>query len=140
MVVVVFDRQQLTLTCANAGHEHPFLQEPGKPVKRFEGSDLLLGLDSAMTFTEGTVFVASGTRIVLVSDGVTEMFDPDGNQFGSPRISQVMELSSATDAKQLVNDFSKALAKFRLSRPGLQETSPRERSPAHGERTVRRGD
>lgn len=123
MVVVLVDRQQMTLTFANAGHELPFIQQPGKPVQRPEASDLLLGVDAEMIFTEETVPVASGTRIVLVSDGVTEMFDPDDNQFGTQRVSQVMEVSSAADIQQLVNDFSEALEKFRRSRPPFDDTT-----------------
>ncbi|MCA9212804.1 MAG: SpoIIE family protein phosphatase [Planctomycetales bacterium] len=123
MVVVLVDRQQMTLTCANAGHEHPFIQEPGKAVRRLEASDLLLGVDENMSFAEETIPVASGTRIVLVSDGVTEMFDPDESQFGTHRVSQVMDSSSASDARQLVGDFSEALAKFRRSRPPFDDTT-----------------
>ena len=76
-----------------------------------------------MTFTEETVSVVSGTKIVLVSDGVTEMFDPDENQFGTEQVRQVMENSSAADTQQLVNDFSEALAKFRQSRPPFDDTT-----------------
>ena len=123
MVVVVVDRRHKTLTCANAGHEHPFIQEPEKAVYRLEASDLLLGVDEDMTFSEETIPVASGTRIVLVSDGVTEMFDPEENQFGVERVSRVMETSSAIDARQLVDDFSEALAKFRQSRPPFDDTT-----------------
>lgn len=123
MVVVLVDRQKMTLTCANAGHEHPFIQQPGKAVQRLEASDLLLGVDENMTFTEETVSVVSGTKIVLVSDGVTEMFDPDENQFGTEQVRQVMENSSAADTQQLVNDFSEALAKFRQSRPPFDDTT-----------------
>lgn len=123
MVVVLVDRQQMTLTCANAGHEHPFIQEPGKAVRRLEVSDLLLGVDESMTFTEETTSAASGTKIVLVSDGVTEMFDPEENQFGTARVSQVMESSAAADARQLVDEFSVVLAKFRQSRPPFDDTT-----------------
>ncbi|MEZ6100673.1 MAG: PP2C family protein-serine/threonine phosphatase [Pirellulaceae bacterium] len=107
----------------NAGHEHPFIQEPEKAVYRLEASDLLLGVDENMTFTEETIPVASGTRIVLVSDGVTEMFDPEENQFGTERVSRVMESSAALDARQLVDDFSEALARFRQSRPPFDDTT-----------------
>ena len=123
MVAVLVDRQQMTLTCANAGHEHPFIQEPGKAVHRLEASDLLLGVDENMMFSEQTIPVANGTRIVLVSDGVTEMFDPEENQFGTQRVGEVMEISSATDARQLVDDFCEALAKFRQSRPPFDDTT-----------------
>ncbi|QEG01489.1 Phosphoserine phosphatase RsbU [Stieleria maiorica] len=123
MVVVLVDRQKMTLTCSNAGHEHPFIQESGKTVHRLQASDLLLGVDESVTYAEETVPVASGTRIVLVSDGVTEMFDQDETQFGTERVRQVMENSSATDVRQLVDDFSKALARFRQSRPPFDDTT-----------------
>lgn len=123
MVVVLVDRQQMTLTYANAGHEHPFFQEPGKAVQRLEANDLLLGVDENMIYTEETVLVVSGTRIVLVSDGVTEMFDPNENQFGTQRVSQIMETSSATDTRELVNDFSKAFVGFRRSRSPFDDTT-----------------
>ena len=67
--------------------------------------------------------MANGTRIVLVSDGVTEMFDPEENQFGVERVSRVMETSSAIDARQLVDDFSASLAKFRQSQPPFDDTT-----------------
>lgn len=123
MVVVLVDRQKMTLTCSNAGHEHPFIQESGKTVHRLQASDLLLGVDESVTYAEETVPVASGTRIVLVSDGVTEMFDQDETQFGTERVRQVMENSSATDVRQLVDDFSEALARFRQSRPPFDDTT-----------------
>lgn len=121
MAVVLVDCQQVTLTVANAGHELPFIQQPGNPVQRLEDSDLLLGVDPAMTYTEKMVSVASGTRIVLVSDGVTEMFDPDDDQFGTQRVSEVMEVSSTSDIQQLVNDFSQVLVKFRRSRTPIDD-------------------
>jgi len=123
MVVVVFDRQTMTITCANSGHEQPFIQQPGKAVQRLDASGLLLGVDENMTFTEKAVTVANGTKIVLVSDGVTEMFDPDENQFGTQRVSQVMQSRPASDTRELVNDLSEALVEFRRSRAPFDDTT-----------------
>jgi len=123
MVIILVDRPQMTLTFANAGHELPFIRQPGQPVQRLEASGLLLGVDAEMTLTENSVTVADGTTIVLVSDGVTEMFDPEDNQFGTQRVSQVMENSSATDTQQLVNEFSEAFAKHRQTRAPFDDTT-----------------
>ena len=123
MVVIVVDRQNMTLSCANAGHEHPFIQESGEAVQRLEHSDLLLGLDESMDYSEETISVTNETRIVLVSDGVTEMFDPDENQFGTERVRQVMESSSATAPRELVANFSAALSNFRRSRAPFDDTT-----------------
>lgn len=123
MVVVVVDREHMTLSCANAGHDRPYIQEPGQPVNRLEVGDLLLGVDETTKYSEQTVSVTSGTKIVLVSDGVTEMFDPDEKQFGTQRVTQVMETSSSSDVQQLVKDFSEALVKFRRSRAPFDDTT-----------------
>lgn len=123
MVIVLVDRNQMTLTCANAGHEHPFIHEPGKAVRRLEASNLLLGVDENTIFEEESTPVVGGTRIVLVSDGVTEMFDPQDAQFGTQRVTKVMEASSATDIQQLVSEFSEALAEFRKLRPPFDDTT-----------------
>lgn len=123
MVIALVNRGKLTLTCANAGHEPPFIQEPGQPVKRLSVSDLLLGVDGTIVYTEQEVCIASGTMVVLVSDGVTEAFDRNENQFGTEQVSQVMGESLATSPRQLVREFVQALARFRGSRPPFDDTT-----------------
>lgn len=123
MAIILVNRGELTLTCANAGHEPPFFHEPGQSVKRLSASDLLLGVDEHTTYTEQEVSITNGTIVVLVSDGVTEAFDPNENQFGTERVSQVMVDSSATNPRQLVSEFVESLARFRGSRPPFDDTT-----------------
>ena len=122
MVVVALDSKARTLTYANAGHEPPFIHEPGKPVTRLEVGDLMLGVDETICYTEQSRSIARGSKIVLVSDGVTESFDPDDEQFGTKRVSEVMAYST-NGAAQLAKDFSAALKRFRRSRPPYDDTT-----------------
>ncbi|MEQ8212186.1 MAG: SpoIIE family protein phosphatase [Lacipirellulaceae bacterium] len=123
MVIVVANQGEMTLSCANAGHEPPFIHEPGQSVRRLSVSNLLLGVDEQTAYTEQNVSITSGTKVVLVSDGVTEAFDPNENQFGTERVGQVMAESSATSPRQLVSEFVEALARFRGSRPPFDDTT-----------------
>ena len=122
MVVAVLDSNARTLTCANAGHEPPFIHEPGKAVTRLEVGDLMLGVDETLCYTEQSRSISVGSKFVLVSDGVTESFDPDDKQFGTKRVSQIMA-ESTNGAAQLVVDFSEALTRFRRSRPPFDDTT-----------------
>lgn len=116
MVVVVLDSKARTLSYANAGHEPPFVQEPGKPVARLRIGDLMLGIDESVTYTEQTVSIPSGTTIILVSDGVTETEDLDDNLFGADRVSKAMEAVDHTTVRDLVADLCRELVKFRSGR------------------------
>ncbi len=123
MVIVTLDSEAKTLCCANAGHEPPFIQEPGQSVSRFEVGDLILGVDASTSYTERSMPISDGTKVVLVSDGVTESFDPDDRQFGTERVAESMQHASAASAEQLAKQFSDALMKFRRSRPPFDDTT-----------------
>ena len=123
MVIVVIDTNRNVLTCSNAGHEPPFFHMPGKPVERIEGSDLVLGVDENAVYTDQRLSIEHGMKIVLVSDGVTETFDRQDNQFGTERVARVMEEAGAVNSRELVDCFSEALQQFRKSRPPFDDTT-----------------
>ena len=122
MVVAVLDSNVRTLTCANAGHEPPFIQEPGKPVTRLDVGNLMLGVDETIDYCERSMSIVVGTKIVLVSDGVTESFDPDDEQFGTNRVAEVIA-NSANGAAHLAKNVSAALSQFRRSCSPLDDTT-----------------
>ena len=123
MVAIVIDTRCSTATYANAGHEPPFLQLPSGEIRRLMTGDLLLGVDDDATYEEDTVSVAGGTKIVVVSDGVTEAFDPDENQFGEERILNAINQSSSMSPVEVVGQFVHDLESFRRSRPAFDDTT-----------------
>jgi sigma-B regulation protein RsbU (phosphoserine phosphatase) len=108
---------------ANAGHEPPFLQFPCGEIRRLETADLLLGVDEDVSYEEECVSVPKGAKIVLVSDGVTEAFDPDENQFGTDRIVEAIQASKGMSVDDIVRRFVDDLATFRRSQPALDDTT-----------------
>ncbi len=83
----------------------------------------MIGVDEFATYADEKLQIELGTKIVLVSDGVTEMFDPDENQFGTQRVANVMEAFADLDVQQLVGRYSDALAEFRKNRPPFDDTT-----------------
>ena len=88
MVYGVLDPEKRTLTFANAGHLHPLLVDPSG--SRFVATDLglPLGLSCTATFSEVSVPLQEGSRLVFYSDGITEAANPSDEAYGVARLEQ----------------------------------------------------
>jgi hypothetical protein len=82
-------------TLANAGHMAPYLN--GEPVA-MEGA-LPLGIIEAAQPSVMRLQLNQADKLFLLSDGIAEAMDPDGNLFGFERIHHL--LRTATTAAQL---------------------------------------
>jgi sulfur transfer complex TusBCD TusB component (DsrH family) len=74
------------ITLANAGHMPPYLS--GEPVA-MEGA-LPLGMIEGAEFSVMRFRLAEGDKLVLVSDGVAEATDADGQLFGFERVHELL--------------------------------------------------
>jgi sigma-B regulation protein RsbU (phosphoserine phosphatase) len=85
LVYAVLNPVTRSLTFANAGHLRPLMVD-GQNA-RFLDSDrgTPLGLISG-DFSECTVTLPQGARVVMYSDGITEAAGPDENEYGPERL------------------------------------------------------
>jgi phosphoserine phosphatase RsbU/P len=72
-------------TYTNAGHNAPVLAS-ASGLRRLETGGLVLGLFEHATFEEETVLLSPGDFIVAFSDGVTEAFDVEGQEYTDERL------------------------------------------------------
>jgi sigma-B regulation protein RsbU (phosphoserine phosphatase) len=75
----VLDRRQGTLTYTRAGHDHPLLVRDGHTTT-LNGKGMALGLFDTAEFTlsQEVIAVQPGDRLVLYTDGLTDVVGPDG--------------------------------------------------------------
>ena len=81
------------VTIANAGHIVPYLN--GKPVA-LEGS-LPLGMLDKPEFSVMRFSLRSGDRLVLVSDGIAEAVNSEGQLFGFERVQELLRTAQTAD-------------------------------------------
>src|SRR5262249_4458624 len=76
-----------TLQYALAGHPPPLLigSQDGDAA-RLDERGIVLGFEPSATYSTTTVPIASGARLVLYTDGVTETPGPDDDLFGIERL------------------------------------------------------
>jgi phosphoserine phosphatase RsbU/P len=95
MVYGILDPRAQTLKFASAGHLPPLLVD-GKDA-RFLNTDtgLPLGVRNG-AFSEVTVSLEKGARVVLYSDGITEAENPASEQFGELRLREHISQNDAS--------------------------------------------
>jgi len=90
------------ITLANAGHVPPYLN--GEPVA-MEGA-LPLGMMEGAEFSVMRFKLAQGDRLVLVSDGIAEATDANGQLFGFDRVHELLRAArSATEVASAAQSF-----------------------------------
>jgi sigma-B regulation protein RsbU (phosphoserine phosphatase) len=85
------DTRATTLRYTNAGHNFPVLLRGDDGRMLLEEGGLLVGMLPAAEYTEGSVALEPGDRLVLYTDGVTEAVDATGVMFGEERLYAMLE-------------------------------------------------
>jgi sigma-B regulation protein RsbU (phosphoserine phosphatase) len=94
MVYAVFDPGSRTLTFANAGHLPPLVVDAAGT--RFLETEKGLPLGVARgCFSELTVGLSEGSRVVVYSDGITEAAGADNEEYGPARLAAHMQRPDA---------------------------------------------
>jgi sigma-B regulation protein RsbU (phosphoserine phosphatase) len=82
----VIDTTHRQLQYTNAGHNLPILLRADGTIARLDTGGLVLGIAADAAYSQDTVAVASGDRLVLFTDGITEAEAADGEEFGDDRL------------------------------------------------------
>jgi serine phosphatase RsbU (regulator of sigma subunit) len=91
-----------SFTYSNAGHNAPVLVS-ATGARRLDAGGLLLGAFEHARFDEEAVILQPGDFIVAFSDGVTEAFDVDGNEYGDDRLLASIERHRGQPPQELLD-------------------------------------
>jgi phosphoserine phosphatase RsbU/P len=100
------------LRYANAGHNMPIVMHRDGSCDRLEAGGGVLGIFQMQAFTMGTLELATGDRVVLFTDGVTEARNADGEEFGESRLLRLLEESRETSAQHLQKEILRIVGEF----------------------------
>ena len=97
----VLDSRNHIYTYANCGHNLPFVLRADDSVLYLGEGGPVLGVQEHATFEEQAIILREGDILFLYTDGVTEVFGPDGTEFGLERLIEVVKQNRALTAVKI---------------------------------------
>jgi len=108
----LIDNDEATLTYANAGHYPPILVRADGAVERLGLGGAVLGVFPDGSYEQGQVAIQNGDRLVLYTDGITEVRNSNDEEFGEPRLIDLVVDNRACSAPSLQARLIEAVAAF----------------------------
>jgi serine phosphatase RsbU (regulator of sigma subunit) len=91
----VLDPAQRSLTYASAGHEPPFLRRASGRLERLTSGGLILGQFEELSLCEETLNLERGDTLVAYTDGLTDMVNNQGEDYGHKRVADTINCAPA---------------------------------------------
>lgn len=108
----IYDTATRQLAYCNGGHNPPVLVRADGSVTRLSDGGMVTGIGDDAAYAQGSVQLASGDRLVLFTDGISEAESPAGDDFGESRLVAIVRAHRGPDADALVEAIFDAVAAF----------------------------
>lgn len=99
----VLDLATMELVYARGGHPAPVLLHKNGVTEYLDEGDMPLGLMREASYQEFTKLLKKGDKLVLYSDGLTEVITPDKELFSMGRLADVMRDYKELPIDELIN-------------------------------------
>jgi sigma-B regulation protein RsbU (phosphoserine phosphatase) len=108
----VLDSARRRFSYTNAGHCEPILVRKSGECVRANHGGVVLGVFPDWSYQEAHIDLEPGDRLVLFTDGITEISNTDSEEFGEERLMEVLRANRALDAEAMQKRVMAAIADF----------------------------
>jgi sigma-B regulation protein RsbU (phosphoserine phosphatase) len=108
----LLDAQNKKLVYSNAGHNRPILFHQDRSWIELKEGGLALGMSRERNYEQGEVELKSGDRLLLFTDGVTEVMNIEGDEFGEQRLVELLMNNRSLGAAELQKRVMEAVTAF----------------------------
>lgn len=111
--IALIDLKEKKLTYVNAGHNPPFLMSSNGNIEKLEKGTLVLGALREIPFLEiGTTEIQNTQTLLLYTDGLTEAFDENEEEFGPERVMGILNNNIAAKPAMILSSILKEIDDF----------------------------
>ena len=109
----IYDRRTRHLQYVNAGHNDPLLLADNGRVRTLKTGTVMLGIMEELPMLQvGEVEIPPHSLLLLYTDGLTEVFDADGNEFGEEGVLAVLHRNRYLPLPKLHQELLRSINAF----------------------------
>lgn len=112
LVFAEYDDQALRLRYANCGHYSPLLLRHDGTLERLDSTGSVLGLFQKWDCSIQECQLSPGDILALYTDGITESFDNEGQEFGEERLIEALRKNRDHTAQAILAAIVDEVRKF----------------------------
>lgn len=113
----VLEHDTHKLKFSNAGHNRPFLVNPGSRPVMLEKGGLVLGVKNDFVYVEDEIEMLPGSVLCIYTDGISEAMNTRREEFTEERLAAVLEESSNRSAREIRDAILSAVGEFVAGAP-----------------------
>jgi phosphoserine phosphatase RsbU/P len=100
------------ITYSNAGHNPPLLVRENGTVEKLSGGGMVLGVFPDIAYEQVELRLEPHDRLIFYTDGISEVLDSDGEEYGDDRLAEAAARSRALDASSLKDALLDDVTRF----------------------------
>jgi DNA-binding response OmpR family regulator len=108
----LYDTARMRLSYARAGHDAPILMRKDGSHLRLREGGAVLGVFPDWNYEQDEVAFSPGDRLLLFTDGVTEITNSSGEEFGERRLLEFLTQNRHLGARKLQTQIMQTIAEF----------------------------
>lgn len=117
----ILDCETHTLSYVNAGHNYPILFSHKGEERLLKTGGIPLGMLEDFDYEEETVQLNKGDILLMYSDGISEAFNNDKEQFGDDRVISIVQNLRDQSAEMILNSVLEAVRTHSAGTPQLDD-------------------
>jgi phosphoserine phosphatase RsbU/P len=108
----IIEREEHTFTFTNAGHNPPLLIRKDRSVIQLEKGGIVLGFLKDQEYLQETVHLSTGDFLIFYTDGVTEVKNSEGEEYGTERLVRFIIQQHGLRLDDIQNSLLEEIRKF----------------------------
>jgi serine phosphatase RsbU (regulator of sigma subunit) len=109
------------LNYVNAGHNPPLLIRRNGQIEYLQRGGMVLGLFENVPYEDGTVDMRPGDTLLVYSDGVTETWNPEGEEYGEESLARLAVRDRGLDPESLQEAVLREIESFEAGARALDD-------------------
>ncbi len=117
MFLLRWNNERASLTYASAGHLPGLLLRSDGTLEVLDSTGTMIGIAPDLQWSAKTLTLAAGDRLLLLTDGVSELFNAEGEMFGFHQVMRLLQLTRGAALDDVLPAFRSAMDAHRKGLP-----------------------